>query len=284
MKKYKLIKKYPSLNDDWEVGMEVYTNKSYYYKPLSEKYSEKSIKIEEIEKNPDFWEYMPSFKIIKLTLGDKIKGNIYNVLPDGHLLLDCPEYDGIEENPGAITVEDALNSGHKIYSVERMTDTEIFTVGDKSKTDYKKEGSVHEISSLVLRKKQGIDRKYYGQDLIWVNWSNNEGGNWIDEIQQCEPFFTTEDGVDMYDGDFYYVVYTTKNFSIGNNNATYENIVPKGSNSSPQKTFADLVKAQEYIDLNIPKYSLQDIKNCIVSDGKISHEVLIDMNKLKSKN
>jgi hypothetical protein len=88
----------------------------------------------------------------------------------------------------------------------------------------------------------------------------------------------------MYDGDFYYVVYTTKNFSIGNNNATYENIVPKGSNSSPQKTFADLVKAQEYIDLNIPKYSLQDIKNCIVSDGKISHEVLIDMNKLKSKN
>lgn len=133
MKKYKLIKTYPNsqplgtiISED-SLGQYV-TEKAYIFQK------------EDVENFPEFWEEIPEFKILKFS--DKIVTNrnkserhinIYNVLPDNTLLWDIPEYKGITSNPGAKSVEDALlnDSPYSIYSIERTSDGEIFTIGDK---------------------------------------------------------------------------------------------------------------------------------------------------------
>ena len=271
MATYKLLKKYPSLPNDWEVGMEVettVTNTSYYH-IRSEKCSGKSMPIKEVEDNPEFWEYQPEFKILKLTRGD-----IYEVSESGKVPIDSIT---------VIDIEQALNTGFKIYSVQRTSDGVEFNLGDMAKTGWKKEGSTHEIVNFKLAKKVGSGRTPYGKDLLWVDWDNDEGGNWIEEIQHCEPLFTTEDGVDMYEGDFYYIVYTTRNYELGNNLASPENKVIEGS---PQKTFHSLYNALEYIDLNIPKYSLLEISDLLNAYEIFSisqNDILRDLDNLKIK-
>jgi hypothetical protein len=58
MKEYKLIKKYPSLPEDWEEGMVVgLGDRSYMYSTCSSKYSDyKKLNNSEVENNPEFWE------------------------------------------------------------------------------------------------------------------------------------------------------------------------------------------------------------------------------------
>ena len=113
MKKYKLIKEYP-------FSPKLGTISNINDNPLDLKL---------VTKYPEFWQEIPEYEILKFQ--DKSRKNIYNVLPDGHLLWDIPEYKDIKENKHACDVKEALEGDiYGIYSVKRLSDGEIFTVGD----------------------------------------------------------------------------------------------------------------------------------------------------------
>ena len=110
MKKYKLIKEWPGSHG---VGFIVFSDdESEYY-----------------SKYPEFWQEMPEYEVLKFQ--DKINKHIYNVLPDGHLLWDIPEYKGIKGNLHALNIKEVLEeTDYLIYSTKRLSDGEIFTIGD----------------------------------------------------------------------------------------------------------------------------------------------------------
>jgi hypothetical protein len=57
MREFKLIKKYPSLPSDWEVGMVVgIRDRNIDYSPCNSKYFDFRISNREVEKFPEFWE------------------------------------------------------------------------------------------------------------------------------------------------------------------------------------------------------------------------------------
>jgi len=84
-----------------------------------------------------------------------------------------------------------LNSSlHKIYSVKRLSDGEIFTIGDLvSREDGLFKGVLNSIN-------EKFEASTSSEDLI--------GMGWLKKVKQ--PLFTTEDGKDIYVGDKFWVV------------------------------------------------------------------------------
>lgn len=52
---YKLIKKYPSIYEDWKKGMLVSNDNKRYYEPIDSKYTTKHISFPEVENHPKYW-------------------------------------------------------------------------------------------------------------------------------------------------------------------------------------------------------------------------------------
>lgn len=76
-KEYKLLKKYPSLPKDWEVGMKVgLGDRNYGYSPCAGNYSDcKKLDNSEVENNSEFWEevkeaILTTFDGVELFKGD----------------------------------------------------------------------------------------------------------------------------------------------------------------------------------------------------------------------
>lgn len=150
MKKYKLIQKYPSLARDWEPGMEVgLGDRNYGYSPCSGNYTDcRKLDNTEVENNPEFWEEV--------------------VEKDYEILISR-----------VVTKE--------ILSVKRLSDGEIFTVGDRAKTITSK--GKHTVTQLNIKQKcKGRDGKggynYDGIDRIWIDWEDDCGGNWLESTEK----------------------------------------------------------------------------------------------------
>lgn len=58
--KYKLVKWYPSLPEDWEEGMEVYNSNINEYSPTRNTYMKHSLHCLEVEDNPEYWKPLKS--------------------------------------------------------------------------------------------------------------------------------------------------------------------------------------------------------------------------------
>ena len=131
---------------------------------------------------------------------------------------------------------------YSIYSVKRLSDGEIFTVGDKV--------------SL-----QGIDN--YSNIITLTVYGNNISINgYINSIQyykkQKQLLFTTEDDVDIFDGDNYFVVDTNRYINCGvyEASSTTTNLF----RSPNYLRFSTIDATKEYIFNNNPCLSLNDIK------------------------
>jgi hypothetical protein len=71
----------------------------------------------------------------------------------------------------------------KIHSVKRLSDGEIFTIGDKAKTTGKDHS--HTITSFRIKqycigKDSNNNYLYDGIDKIWIDWEDKCGGNWLE--------------------------------------------------------------------------------------------------------
>ena len=142
-----------------------------------------------------------------------------------------------------LDINDDLNCDKylKIHSVKRLSDGEIFIIGDiiDTRVDNKYKQEILEISiknnTIVFRTKLGFV-------ILSV----------AKKVKQ--PLFTTEDGVDIFEGDTYYKV-VNESFQL-----LIMERAPKGK-SLRSKVFSTKEKAEEYILMNKPVLSLNDIKN-----------------------
>lgn len=147
----------------------------------------------------------------------------------------------------------------KIHSIKRLSDNQIFTIGDfvNNRT----------ISSFSLN---------WIQTGFKIHCDNVGKGNINDgcffELKDLkhikQPLFTTEDGVDIFEGDEYYYINSNFNdpWKIINTKADCPDIINK--NDLNYKRFSTKEKAEEYILLNKPCLSINDIiKNLTIIDG-----------------
>lgn len=200
MKKYKLLRWYPGLPSSWkpnetnirptiiveeDLPRKRYIGKGCYFFVRSE-----------IENNPEFWEKVTekNYEIISFTFIGYGKAYLQN---DGTYLCIKEPYTDMS---GGSTLEWMLSedSGWEIHSVRRLSDGEVFTVGDTV-------GSIHTPDRNHIIK--SFEIKQDARIVVHTSWqSENPNGQPLMDILLMKPLFTTEDGVDIYEGDTFYVV------------------------------------------------------------------------------
>ena len=170
------------------------------------------------------------------------------------------------------------HNGYGIHSIRRISDGEIFTIGDN--ITYNNEKTIIEGFNLQFNKYLIADFKKTVSNCIGCNI------NYIQKAKQ--PLFTTEDGVDIFEGESYYEL-ITPDF---HNKPCIWNILPtktrgninydqEGNRRNGRIWFSTKEKAEEYIALNKPKYSLNDILS-VAKDYYVMPQSFID--KLKQLN
>lgn len=220
MKSYKLIKEYPgspklgTIFDYWTDGIseQIYNksnNPSFFPLKIVTDYSE-------------FWEEIVEKDYEILSIYSTINGTI---LSDSNV------------NTWESKINTRLN--WEIHSVKRLSDGEVFTVGDKT------------CENVILGFYLTTDKQIGVQTL-------NVGLFDLNKIKKLKkPLFTTEDGVDVYEGDKISTVLTgimelyTINGSVGRYTTPGEGF----------KYFSTKEAAEDYILCNKPCLSLNDLLN-----------------------
>ena len=253
MKEYKLIKKYPSLPINWEEGMLVGQGdrQNGTYTPCNGKYEDEGrpfcLPLSEVWDNPEFWEEVveKDYEILSII------GTNKHPLPKTTLYLK-----DVYKKDFTGHLNDESNCW-QIHSVKRLSDSEIFTIGDKAKT-ITSDGT-HVINSFEIGQKQINRSTTEGVDRIWINWGNDEEDNWLESIESIErirePLFTTEDGVDIFERDSFY--YIGDAFNVCSTKCLYEG----DGDFIKSKKFSTKEKAEEFIILNKPYLSINDVIN-----------------------
>ena len=132
------------------------------------------------------------------------------------------------------------HDGFNIRSVKRLSDSEVFTVGDFVKETITGQCKGWEIKEFSLK-----DSRCFS---CGVNINN------IEKLK--EVLFTTEDGVDIFEGDTYYVA-NIKSWQC------YKHYANIDGNTGLDKYFSTKEAAEEYILMNKPCLSINNVLHCI---------------------
>ena len=282
IRKFKLIKTYPGcLINIGEIVIK--HNNSIYFpekggngidKRYVENYSEFWQEVIEKDKDYEILSFIGS--------GGLIKDRIYRLMSNKQYGFEHTNTHSLEWMLSAIGVPDEINPV-VIYSVKRLSDNQIFSIGDNvtlfgwKHTDcfiegFKINDKIHSLSITI--KQEDTTSTYY---------------NGLDTLRKVEkvPLFKSEDGVDMYIGDRYFRI-------ISNWEIQEENVIQLGENiykNDTIKRFSTKEKALEYILENKPCLSYNDIKDIAfglfmnVSSGKtfFNEEAVKELVKLKLK-
>jgi len=225
MKKYKLIQKYPSLPNTMEIGDEVEWCKEmcmYHHASTLDTFD-----LDYVEDFPEFWEkiVIKEFKIL-------------TQIKDGYLFDEVIEGDGISVCVASVVSED------NILKVKRLSDGEVFTLGDR--VHFGENGIIKQFNIILNTLLINID---YDKGL--GNGYDNVGINAIKKRKI--PLLITEDGEELFGGDSYYRVlgdFTLSRFHINK---------PFSNSHTGAKFFSTKEKAEEYIKQNKPIFSLKDL-------------------------
>lgn len=138
------------------------------------------------------------------------------------------------------------NNNWNIHSVKRLSDGEVFTIAD-------------EINSNIFDTKQQIKDFYFLDNILKVRtFSFTENLNNIEHIKK--PLFTTEDGVDIFEGDEYHNVNSLLNYKLCKADSFDMSIeFEVFNNLNENKTFSTKLEAEKYIVKNEPCLSYNDI-------------------------
>ena len=158
---------------------------------------------------------------------------------------------------------------YDIHSVKRLSDGEVFTVGDR--INHYGEYAKNEFSTKTYTLKE----IYFIEEnklTFYVGKSFNLGA--ISASKYKLPLFTTEDGVDIFEGDLYHAVTKKNNKILINLNAEKE-----APNFPPIWSMKDFIcfsyrkKAQEYIDNHEILFSTAD--GVDIFEGDKYHSVIL---------
>ncbi len=260
MKKYKLIKEFPGSP---KLGT-INTNDQLSWKG---------------EDYPEFWEKVVEKDYEILSIKSKTNSEIRKVkidIDDNNKLF----LQRNEENQYFLHSDTFLYifQYYNIHSVKRLSDGEIFTIGDKIRFI---DESLEETYPCRIIK----NFKIKDNTIIAVCDSN------IVEIllknlkKVKQPLFTTEDGVDIFEGNVVYYVETEEEpelcFIV--NEYTVLKYPGRFISDKSLHSFSTKEKAEEYIIMNKPCLSINDVKSCY--GKKFSHiEECKKLVKIKLKN
>jgi len=267
MKKYKLIKEYPG-SLKLETVVQYYKNWNMYGMDQQCLHNK-----EVVENFPEFWEEIINIGYEVLSIIDKLTDEVSKVKD---FQLTSGAFIEIENGKG-FTVKDntkCIFKNFNIYSFRRLSDNQIFSIGDKLfSNEFKSHGE------FILKEIEfEIDPIDKGTGKLSFIHDHKILGKWLDleDLQKVEKLFTTEDGIDIYKGDTYW--FLRKN---------YEPFIPtidvaKDINPNfPQIqkhlgfiTFSTREKAEEYVYFNKPRFSFKDIEKAITQSEIIGKEFI----------
>lgn len=237
--KYKLIKEYPGsrkigyISDCCtSINSEHYLDGNWFYPALY----------------PEYWEKVveKDYEVLSLTFtySCKIKEDIANLQGNGkYAIAGYMEYD--ERCTRGSELNACLKSGWKINSVKRLSDGEIFGIGDSC-------------NPLGCNNPGKIDKfEFIQNDKLRIQGKNDNGRCWYLSLSTIEksktPLFTTEDGVAKFDGDMCYYI-TPNLISIG-----YGEVVAGSEFKMALARFHDQYKAKVWVEENKPQFSKKDM-------------------------
>lgn len=247
-KSYKLIKEYPGSP---MLGTEQISNKTWNT---------------DIQKFPEFWqeivekEYEILSFIVNQSKGVLVVGDIVTKSDNG--------FKGISShNRGLIAGDsenDFLQKDHwSIHSVKRLSDGEVFTVGDIFNPKYSDFYTYTLTNIKIINNTFRVSGEHKkDNNLIRVM------GNYPleDIVKSKQPLFTTEDGVEIFEGDDYYELiipgFHNKECvwnilpNVGRSNLIYDQ---EGNKKHFRLWFSTEKEAQEYIIMNKPCLSINDL-------------------------
>ena len=217
MKKYKLIKEYPGSP---VLGTEVEECASLYMRNFSLDFDIHRINVINF---PEFWEEIKEKEYEILTISSNDKNNTYDV---GTVItfLDTEE-----------PFDEGWQKYWNIHSVKRLSDGEIFTIGDTIR-----------IKKLNNDGRFEISKFYFDCNNEHLLCNREKCGNGHVNITKIEhvkqPLFITEDGKEIFEGDKYsYVNYLLSGF--------YNIVAHKGHEIKiGMKAFSTETLAKNYIE------------------------------------
>lgn len=213
------------------------------------------------EKYPEFWEKVveQDYEILSFKPTDKHTGGVNQLIT-----LQDVNYYRYQYNwaSGGCTLDEmivSVNKGYNsIHSVKRLSDGEVFTVGDfvdinnaigSSNKNLTITGfNIGNVLSVLTNDK--INNKYAGRKGFNIS---------IAEHSKRKPLFRTEDGVDIYEGDYYWGVYICKTNPYLTNIYRTVSFASHKHYDRDTKYFSTKEAAEEYILMNKPCLSINDI-------------------------
>lgn len=247
MKTYKLIKKYPG--SPASLGLEINKNGNYWQSNFctdTVEHFHKSFNEFNPTDYPEFWQEVveKDYEILSFIYINRIDTKREN----GLFGLEVPKRD--YQKKGNYSENSYSNDCWNIYSVKRLSDGEVFTIGDKVKCW----DGIKTIFDIYLHPSSKHELRFWMKNQIGCKLS----GYTLDHIQKSkQPLFKTEDGVDIYEGDEYYYVdgYYLLRKSISSKTLFTD-----------KRSFSTKEKAEEYIIMNKPCLSINDI-NFLKTEG-----------------
>jgi hypothetical protein len=224
-----------------------------------------------VEPSSEFWELVPQkeFEIMSFITNQDIYWEGRLSIKNGTIVKRTYEDNfygcGVNDKEGKLLA----SSNWSIHSIKRLSDGEVFTIGNKVYLTGYRKWVIGEIS---------VDGKY--MEIKNTNFnpktdgtlSNNQFG---DLLKAKKPVFTTQDGVDMYKGDRYWFV------DIAHSNPYVRDLIidPNNNFSDSVVRFSTRELAEEYILLNKKCLSIQDVQN-IIKDAVHSSVLLKELKDL----
>lgn len=170
------------------------------------------------------------------------------------------------------TIEDALqNRGYKIHSVKRLSDGEVFSVGDEvrySPTSRYGSFRIHHMRISTIPSD--------AHRLLIFDDANESICEEIDShLEKLPPqpqklkLFTTEDGVDVYDGDMYFIMNTHNHHIAPNYYRAYKSCLT--GDKPTIKYFSTKEAAEKYLAENKPQpqKEKQPPQRCGICGGEL---------------
>lgn len=244
MKKYRLIREYPGSPELNSIGYpnDNHMNTTAIITPKDFRYF--TSKLIEFEKHPEFWKPIieKDYEILSF-IGNNITLT-WSKQKDGNFTI----INNIDvKNKGVHNQQHLIDQGLKIKSVKRLSDGEVFTVGD----------------SIVIHSGYKVTKKIIEFYITKANTSKlraktSDDGGYV-ELASFEKakqkLFTTEDRVDIFEGDMMYWANRTCIEHIFSGKATKDM-----HTTDIYLNFSTKEKAEEYIIMNKPCLSINDVK------------------------
>ena len=276
-KKYKLLKWFPTLPRDWEVGMELGVggvNHYGNYSPCHCKYSDYYVAPNIVENNSEFFEEIIQKECEILSLCGLISNVPHFVDKNGNILTFNQQ--SICERGPAEKVVLKKPDRWKIHSIRRLSDNEVFSIGDTVQS-IRSNWQGNDCKIEIIRAKED------GTIDFTINQNGDKGTyrNCLNNFRKVKtPLFLTEDGIEIFEGDYY--CHTTLDFQILGSKAG--NLSGNLLGKKGYYYFSTEDKAQEWIILNKPMLSIKDIQPIIGKNLEYRNGgSYLDLDKLTKK-